>query len=41
MGKEGGLSNTHWHSDNMIYLHEFDEFCIKLTSHFSIDGAGI
>ena len=41
MGKEGGLSNTHWDSDNMIYLQEFDEFCIKLTSHFSIDGAGI
>ena len=41
MGKEGGLSITHWHRDNMVYLHKFDEFCIKLTFHFSIVGAGI
>ena len=41
MGKEGGLSHIHWHRDNMIYLDDIDEFCIKLTSHFTIYGAGI
>ena len=41
MGKEGGLSHIHWHRDNMIYSREFDEFCIKLSLHFPIDGVGI
>ena len=41
MGKEGGLYHTHWHRDNMIYSREFDEFCIKVTLHFAIDGVGI
>ena len=41
MGKEGGLSHIHWHRDNMIYSMEFDEFCIKLSLHFPIDGVGI
>ena len=25
----------------MIYSREFDEFCIKLSLHFPIDGVGI
>ena len=41
MGKEGVLSDTHWHRDNMIYYREFDEFCIKLSLHFAIDGVGL
>ena len=41
MGMEGGLSHIDWHIDNMIYSSEFDEFCIKLTLHFVIDGVGI
>ena len=41
MRKEGGLSDTHWHRDNMIYCREFDEFCIKVSSHFAVDRVGI
>ena len=41
MGKEGGLSDSHWYRDNMIYSPEFHEFCIKLSLHFAIDGVGI
>ena len=41
MGMEGGLFHIDWHIDNMIYSSEFDEFCIKLTLHFVIDGVGI
>ena len=41
MGKEGGICDSHWHRDNMIYIPEFHEFCIKLSLHFAIDGVGI
>ena len=41
MGKEGVLSQTDWHRDNMIYSREYNEFCIKLSLHFAIDGVGI
>ena len=41
MGKEDGLSDSHWYRVNMIYSPEFHEFCLKLSLHFAIDGVGI